>query len=224
MKGKPALAILAGALVALPAASTLAGYRFDDGAAYLASAEQWPAWAAVLERHEADRERIERCLADRDSCEGGLKSLRYLISRGSEMSRKRQLQLVNRYVNKRRYRRDRREMSLSVTPEGQAKLRNHWTTLLDFMRRGGDCEDFAVAKYFLLRELGVPADDMRVLVTWERRARDYHAVLAVRQEDGSAWLLETDDSIVRSGQRRYRFIYALNEEGIWDHEDKEKRK
>ena len=203
--------------------SASATYRFDDDD-YLANAERWPAWALTLERHEADRERIERCLADKDACEGKLKSLRYLISRGSDLSRKRQLQLVNRYINKRRYRRDRRELSLSVASEGQAMLRNHWTTLLDFMSRGGDCEDFAAAKYFLLRELGVPAEDMRILVTWEKKARDYHAVLAVRKEDGTAWLLETDDTIVRGSQRRYRFIYALNEEGIWDHEDREKRK
>ena len=205
-------------LVALPAT---AGYRFDTGEDYLASADDWPAWAAMLERHEQDREKIQLCLADKEACEGKLKSLRYVLDRGSELSRKRQLRLVNRYVNKRRYRRDRREVSLSVVPEGEAELRNHWTTLLDFMRRGGDCEDFAVAKYFLLRELGVPAEDMRVVITWERDARDYHAVLAVRQDDGAALLLETDDTILRGSHRRYRFIYALNEEGIWDHEERD---
>ena len=83
--------------------------------------------------------------------------------------------------------------------------------------RFGDCEDYAVAKYFLLRELGFPAEDMRVLVTYEKSARDYHAVLAVRRDDGSSWLLESDDTIVKGNHRRYRFIYALNEEGIWDH-------
>ena len=202
-------------LVSLPAA---AGYRFDADEDYLASATDWPAWAAVLDRHEADREKIQLCLEDKETCEGKLKSLRYLINRGADLSRKRQLQLVNRYINKRRYRRDRRGVSLSVVPAGETELRNHWTTLLDFLRRGGDCEDFAVAKYFLLRELGVPAEDMRVLVTWERRERGYHAVLAVRQEDGTAWLLESDDTIVRGNPRQYRFIYALNEEGVWDHE------
>ena len=205
-------------LVALPAA---AGYRFDSEEDYLASAEDWPAWAAMLERHAEDREKIQRCLEDKDACEGKLKSLRYVIDRGSGLDRKRQLRLVNRYINKRRYRRDRREVSLSVVPEGEATLRNHWTTLLDFMRRGGDCEDFAVAKYLLLRELGVPAADMRIVVTWERDARDYHAVLAVRQDTGAALLLETDDTILRASHRRYRFIYALNEEGVWDHEERD---
>ena len=204
-------------LFSLPAA---AAYRFDANDDYLTSASDWPAWAAVLAQHEADREKIQRCLDDKQACEGKLKTLRYVISRGSELSRKQQLRLVNRYVNKRRYRRDRKAVSLSVAPGGQAELSNHWTTLLEFMRRGGDCEDFAVAKYFLLREMGVPAADMRVLVAWERQERDYHAVLAVRREDGTAWLLELDNTIVRSSTRRYRFIYALNEEGVWDHEER----
>ena len=205
-------------LFSLPAA---AAYRFDANEDYLTSASNWPAWAAMLERHAADREKIQRCLDDKEACEGKLKSLRYVINRGSELSRKGQIRLVNRYINKRRYRRDREGVSLSVVPSGETTLRNHWTTLLDFMSRGGDCEDFAVAKYFLLRELGVPADDMRVLVTWEKEARDYHAVLAVRREDGTAWLLETDNTIARGSNRRYRYIYALNEEGVWDHEERD---
>ena len=85
------------------------------------------------------------------------------------------------------------------------------------MQRGGDCEDYAVAKYFLLRELGFPAEDMRVLVTYDRSVRAHHAVLAVRREDGSSWLLELDNTIVKGNQWGYRFIYALNEEGIWDY-------
>ena len=54
-------------------------------------------------------------------------------------------------------------------------------------------------------------------LTYDRSARAHHAVLAVRRDDGSSWLLELDNTIVKGNQRGYRFIYALNEEGIWDH-------
>jgi len=194
-----------------------ANYKFDAPGDYLGRATGWPAWAQNLERQAADREAIRRCLDQESACSGKLKSLRYILVKGAALDRDRQLRLVNRYINKRRYRRDRRQTSLSVAPGGEAVLRNHWTTLLEFLRRGGDCEDYAVAKYFLLRELGYPAEDLRVLVTYEKLARDYHAVLAVRREDGSSWLLESDNTIVKGKHRRYRFIYALNEEGIWDH-------
>jgi predicted transglutaminase-like cysteine proteinase len=201
----------------LVSATASAGYSFDVSDDYLARATAWPAWAQNLERHTIEREAIRRCLDQESACSGKLKSLRYVLVKGAALDRDRQLRLVNRYINKRRYRGDRRQTSLSVVPGGEAVLKNHWSTLLEFLKRGGDCEDYAVAKYFLLRELGFAAEDMRVLVTYEKSARDYHAVLAVRRDDGSSWLLESDNTIVKGNQRRYRFIYALNEEGIWDH-------
>ena len=204
-------------LLLLVSATAGANYNFDVPDDYLAGATAWPAWAKNLERHTIEREAIRRCLEDESACSGKLKSLRYILIKGAALDRDRQLRLVNRYINKRRYKVDRRQTSLSVVPGGEAELKNHWSTLLEFLKRGGDCEDYAVAKYFLLRELGFPAEDLRVLVTYEKRARDYHAVLAVRRDDGSSWLLESDDSIVKGNHRAYRFIYALNEEGIWDH-------
>jgi len=201
----------------LVSATASANYSFDSPGDYLAEATAWPAWAQNLERHTSEREAIRRCLQEESACSGKLKSLRHVLIKGAALDRDRQLRLVNRYINKRRYRIDRRQTSLSVVPGGEAELRNHWSTLLEFLKRGGDCEDYAVAKYFLLRELGFPAEDMRVLVTYEKLARDYHAVLAVRRDDGSSWLLESDGTIVKGSHRRYRFIYALNEEGIWDH-------
>jgi predicted transglutaminase-like cysteine proteinase len=89
--------------------------------------------------------------------------------------------------------------------------------LLEFLEKGGDCEDYATAKYFLLRTLGIPADDLRVVVAWDRKARGYHALLAYRASP-SAWLLDTDGTIKRGVQQRiFRFLFSLNELGIWDH-------
>jgi predicted transglutaminase-like cysteine proteinase len=211
--------MLAPGVCAMLLVATTAGanYRFDAPDHYFASATAWPAWAHKLEQHASERDAIGRCLELETECTASLKSLRHVLVKGRALDRDRQLQLVNRYINKRRYRVDRRETSLSAAPGGEAVLKNHWSTLLEFLQRGGDCEDYAVAKYFLLRELGFPAEDMRVLVTYEKSARDYHAVLAVRRDDGTSWLLEIDNTIVKGSHRNYRFIYALNEEGIWDH-------
>ena len=52
----------------------------------------------------------------------------------------------------------------------------------------------------------------------DRSVREHHAVLAIRRPDDSSWLLEIDNTIRKSGQYGYRFIYAINEIGIWDHE------
>ncbi len=211
-------AVASGLLAAFVSVSAAAGYSFDTPGHYLAGASALPAWAQALERHATERAAIRRCLDAETACQGKLKSLRLVLQKGASLEPDRQLRLVNRYVNKRRYRRDRRALSPSVVLGGEAKLRNHWPTLLEFLERGGDCEDYATAKYFLLRELGFDADDLRVLVTYDRWERAYHAVLAVRRSDGGAWLLESDNSVRRANHGQYRFIYAVNEDGIWDHE------
>jgi predicted transglutaminase-like cysteine proteinase len=202
-------------VLSLPA---FAGYRFDTPETYYAEASALPAWAHMLERHASERSTITDCLATEEQCAGIFKGLRHNIQKGADLEPHDQLRLVNRYINKRRYRRDRKQVSLSVADGGQAKLRNQWSTLLEFLNRGGDCEDYATAKYFLLRELGFQAEDMRIVVSFDRSVRAHHAVLAIRQSDGSSWLMETDNTIRRSRQRGYRFIYAINENGIWDHD------
>ena len=193
------------------------GYRLDE-MGFLGPAEAWPAWSAVLERHAAEREVLARCVADEETCPKTLKGVGTLLRRAQGLTEEQQLRVVNRYINRRHYRRDR---SRSV-PEAIAgeRLRNHWATLLDFVKSGGDCEDYATSKYFLLRELGFPAARMRVVVVYERGQREYHAVVAARldtDDPSDVWLLEIDNTIKRNRHIGYRFVYAVNEEGIWEY-------
>ena len=128
---------IAGTLLFLLPLAAMADYRFDAPDTFLAEASALPAWAHTLEKHAAERSAIAECMATEEDCEGRLNGLRVILEKGARLDPEKQLKLVNRYVNKRRYRRDRRKMSLSVADSGQAKLRNHWTTLLDFLYRGG---------------------------------------------------------------------------------------
>ena len=189
-----------------------ANYSFDNPEQYLADASQWQTWSDVLRLNAADSALLADCVTNIEGCPKRYRGVTRLIVRARGLAFEDQLRLVNRYVNKRRYRRDRTHRSA----QGE-KLRNKWRPLLETLIRGGDCEDFATAKYFLLRELGVPADAMRVVVLWDTKTRDFHAMLAADMGD-VAWFLETDNTIQRGRQlRKYRFQYSLNEEGIWDH-------
>jgi predicted transglutaminase-like cysteine proteinase len=201
-----------GGVALLLCGAAQANYSFDNPEQYLADAAQWPSWSDVLRLNASDSALLADCVANIDSCPKRYHGVTRLIVRARELAFKDQLRLVNRYVNKRRYRRDRPYRSA----EGE-NLRNQWRPLLETLIRGGDCEDFATAKYFLLRELGVPADAMRVVVLWDTKTRDFHAMLAADMGD-VAWFLETDNTIQRGPRlRKYRFQYSLNEKGIWDH-------
>ncbi len=193
-------------------------YRFDRPT-YLGNAELLPNWAETIVRHRAQKLQIDTCLVDEKLCDSrGLKSLRHILLRAADLEPERQFSLINRYVNKRHFRRDRAHRQLSAISEREEVFRSKWITLLEFLRRGGDCEDYATAKYFLLRELGFPVHDLRVLVSYDRKVRGYHAVLAVRQPDDSVWFLESNGSIIRGKHRGYHYIFAVNEESVWDHD------
>lgn len=191
-------------------------FAFSD-AAPLAPARDFAPWADMMRRRAAEAASLEACLAtpsptggdvrsppDAAACPPVLSGTRLVVLRARGLALRDRLELVNRFVNRRRY----------VDSLGAPR----WQTLLGFLRRGGDCEDFAIAKYFVLRAIGVPAQDLRVVVGRTRRSGGHHALLAVRTPDGRALLLDTDDRI-HAGERPgdYDYLYSVNEIGLWDH-------
>lgn len=120
-----------------------------------------------------------------------------------------QLALLNVYVNRYPYVEDRINW----------RQLDYWATPLQFFARGGgDCEDFAITKYLVLRELGTDVDDMRIVIVHDRARGIAHAVLAV-YVDGRALILDNqrDDVVVADLIRNYDPVYSLNERGWWLH-------
>ena len=199
-----------------PFQAVAALYDFTDTTTYLAPAEQMETWHAVLEKHQQQRHDLLACISER-GCRGRLKSFNRMLAKGMDLTEDEKIQLVNYYINRNDYDRD---FPQRVYDEAGKKIgvqRSHWSTLYDFLTQGGDCEDYATSKYFMLRELGLDADDMRVVVTYTRDLRGYHAVLAVRRNDGSVWLLDSDNRIQKKWHAGHRYIFAVNEHSIWDH-------
>jgi hypothetical protein len=216
--------IRVGLLLLVVGPMTAHGYDFDTSG-YLAEAFRWPAWSDTVARHQNQRQLIADCLDDVARCSRPLRGMRVIIERGATLPLDKRLALVNRYINRRGYRRERilphASVATSSRPAQAARAGNRWQTLVEFLERGGDCEDFATAKYFLLREMGVPEEDLRVLVVYDRTVREHHAVVAVRRPGGPAWLLEIDNTILRrdrpGGRSSYRPVYAMSERSIWDY-------
>ncbi len=117
-----------------------------------------------------------------------------------------QLDVVNRWFNRATY----------VSDATNWRTLDHWEPINEFLARGGDCEDFAIAKYAMLRALGVPAEQMRLLIVEDRRKRETHAVLAVETPTGT-WLLDNQlaDVTLVEDAKNYRIRVALNEKGLW---------
>lgn len=96
---------------------------------------------------------------------------------------------------------------------------DYWETPVEFLSRGGDCEDFAIAKYSSLRALGVPEERLRVAIVKDLQKGIPHAVLIVYTDDGAV-ILDNQSRDVKSADSladRYKPIFSINREGWWLH-------
>ncbi len=100
---------------------------------------------------------------------------------------------------------------------------DYWATPIEFMMRGGDCEDFAIAKYTALRALGVPESRMRIAIVQDLEKNMPHAVLIVYSERG-ALVLDNQSKVMKTAQsvKHYKPIYSINREAWWLHTTKDK--
>lgn len=86
-----------------------------------------------------------------------------------------------------------------------------WQTPEETFEAGtGDCKDYAMAKYYSLRYLGVPAADMKfTVVVWRNK---WHAVLVV---DGLVLDSMTDKVKLLDDVDDYEAAYSVNEDNLW---------
>jgi len=115
---------------------------------------------------------------------------------------------VNTFVNEQPYILDNRNWGKS----------DYWATPVEFFDRGGDCEDFAIAKYVSLRALGVPEERMRIAIVHDLQKDIPHAVLIV-YTDGGALILDNQSDVAEKATRvtRYRPIFTINRHAWWLH-------
>ncbi len=121
-----------------------------------------------------------------------------------------QLKAVNRFFNLRLRFRD--DIDLW-------RVKDYWATPVEALHKGaGDCEDFALAKYFSLRQLGVPSDKLRITYVKALRLNQAHMVLTYYTQPNAEPLVLDNliDAIEPAGRRSDLLpVYAFNAEGLW---------
>lgn len=104
-----------------------------------------------------------------------------------------------------------------VSDKENYSTNDYWQTPYELMENGGDCEDYAIAKYISLQRLGVPEHDLRILVVYDN-GRDgiVHAVLEVTLADGSYILDNQSDQVLRAADmKQYQPMFAINGSQWW---------
>lgn len=131
-----------------------------------------------------------------------------LIADVKNQSPRAKMAAVNQHLNQAAY----------ITDMTNWRKNDYWATLGQFFDKNGDCEDYAIAKYYSLKELGFSPDQMRIVIVQDTNLNVAHAVLAV-YFNNNVWILDNQISkIVQQNQIvHYKPLYSINENAWWLH-------
>ena len=86
------------------------------------------------------------------------------------------------------------------------------------MRRSGDCEDYSIAKFYALRQLGFSDEELRIVVLKDAIRGVGHAVLAVYTDDDIRILDSLSDMVLtHTVYRHYQPLSSVSEVARWMH-------
>ena len=168
-----------------------------------------PQWSRVLSKMKAERKLFHACLANQAACTtAGLKSWREVSLAATGKPELEKLKTVNAYFNRWPYKIDRELYGVS----------EFWATPSEFMKRSGDCEDYSIAKFFALRDLGFANEQLRIVILMDRIRRIGHAVLAV-YAIGDILILDSLTDLIFSHKKYRHYVpqYSMNETTRWAH-------
>jgi predicted transglutaminase-like cysteine proteinase len=110
----------------------------------------------------------------------------------------------------------------TITYEDDLKLwgkKDYWASPVETIGRGkGDCEDFAIAKYFTLTSLGVDPNKLRLMYVRQLTVNQPHMVLIYFENlKETPFVLDNfNPRVLPANKRRdLKPIYSFNAQGLW---------
>lgn len=130
-------------------------------------------------------------------------------TKGRALSETKKLERVNNFFNQMRF----------IDDIKLWRKKDYWATPLEFLgAAGGDCEDFSIAKYSTLLELGIPDEKMRMVYVKALDYNQFHMVVAYYETPSSVPVILDNliGSIRPATQRRDLLpIYSFNGSHLW---------
>jgi predicted transglutaminase-like cysteine proteinase len=167
----------------------------------------WTKWSRVQSTVAGEEKRVVDCRADGDSCDSASQTFIAMATRAEKLSGRARFEAVTHAVNGAiRY----------TTDLAQHGVMDQWTAPLATLASGrGDCEDYAILKYHVLRQAGTPATDLKIVLLRDTATREDHAVLAARE--GERWYILDNRRAgfyVDADLPHYLPLFALNQDGV----------
>lgn len=141
--------------------------------------------------------------------EARLKRWHDLIAAGPNLDESDKLRQVNEFFNGAHF----------VSDQELYGVEDHWATPEEFITHdAGDCEDFAIAKYFTLKAMGVEPAKLRITYVKSLVLDQAHMVLAYYPTpDAEPLILDNLNQLIKPAGERpdLRPVYSFNTEALW---------
>jgi len=132
-----------------------------------------------------------------------------LIDSGSQWSDIKKLTRVNDFVNQFNF----------VDDKIHWQQEDYWATPLQtLVTRGGDCEDFSIAKYFTLSAMGLDEDKMRLTYVKALKINQAHMVVSYYEyPTAEPLVLDNLNPVILPASQRPDLlpVYSFNGTGLW---------
>ena len=170
-------------------------------------------WLGVQRRLDDEMVQLALCEGDRDGCASPA-ALKFLDIVDSARAREGRARLgeINRAIN------------LAIRPIGDLAQHGEidvWSSpLATLARGGGDCEDYAIAKFMALRRAGLSTDDLRIVVMHDTIHGEDHAVAAARLD--GRWLMLDNRRMAMvedANVRNFRPKFVIGQHGVMRYAD-----
>jgi predicted transglutaminase-like cysteine proteinase len=170
-------------------------------------------WIGVQRRLDDEMVQLALCEGDRDRCASPA-ALKFLdiVDAARRRDGRARLGEINRAIN------------LAIRP--MSDLAQHgqidvWTSpLATLARGGGDCEDYAIAKFVALRRAGLAPEDLRIVVLRDTIRGEDHAVAAARLD--GRWLTLDNRRMAMvedTDVRNFRPTFMIGQYGVMRYDD-----
>jgi predicted transglutaminase-like cysteine proteinase len=166
-------------------------------------------WRGVLARIREEAGDYGRCGEPNAGCPPKIRQWRELLNALKGQPADVQLARLNKAVNR---------MAAYADDSRNFGKRDHWATPIEFLNGKGDCEDYAVVKFWSLLELGFRNDQLRLAVVRDDKRKIMHAVVTV-ETDGRSYVLDSvfDDPVEQKHVLKYAPLYSANLDSEWVH-------
>ena len=185
----------------------LSSEPFDLSTSAASSGEIAAKWNELQPRIRADLTVVTGCQSGMGICSAAARRFLSIVDLGRKHQGRERLAWINRAVN------------LSITPMSdwaQYGYADYWASPLQTLgSRAGDCEDYAIVKYGVLRALGYDPDDLRLVIVRDPKRETDHAVVAAR--DQGQWLVldnRTMATINADQDRQYDPLFVMDDHGV----------